>query len=97
MFKLFNLFNLKMLYTTKLSNTYLCVKLYGKKEYIAYKYNCMQFDTNEKAHVYYTDKCINGKVDSSALIPVCKFAPEYFHPIILNYKLSKLVNAHIIK
>lgn len=82
----------------KISKIYLCVKPRDKMEYFSLNYNCIKFDTYEEADKYYNTKIDACNVESSTMMPVCKFVPEFLHPSILNYKLSKLfINAHISK
>ena len=89
---------LKNIYNAPVCKIYLCVKLHDKMECFSLNYNCIKFDTYKEADEYYKEKFENNvRVDSSTLMPVCKYIPEYFHPLILNYKLSKLfIDAHII-
>ena len=96
-----NMFNYitsqKNLYTPSVSKIYLCVKLRDKMEYFYLNYNCIKFDTYEEADKYYKKSFEDKTIESSTMMPVCKYVPEYFHPMILNYKLSKLfIDAHII-
>jgi hypothetical protein len=63
----------------------------------------MPFETYKEADDYYNMQYNNGdmsncKIERSTIIPVCKFVPAPLHPMILNYKLSKLfINAEIEK
>ena len=68
------------------SNTfiYLCVKPRDKMEYFSMDYNCIKFDTYEEADKYYNTKINACNVESSTMMPVCKFVPEFLHSSILN-------------
>jgi hypothetical protein len=82
----------------KISKVYLCVKPRDKMEYFSMDHNCIKFDTYEEAYKYYKTNIDKNKIEYSTMMPVCKFVPEFLHPSILNYKLSKLfINAHISK
>ena len=81
---------------------YLCVKMKDKMkdkwEFSSLHYNCIPFDTYEEADKFYDSKYDKNKVESSTMMPVCKYVPSAFHPAILNYKLAKLfINAHLLE
>ena len=76
---------------------YLCVKMKNKMDFHSLHYNCISFDTYEEADKFYDSNYDKNKVESSAMMPVCKYVPSAFHPTILNYKLAKLfINAHLL-
>ena len=83
--------------STYASKIYLCVKMREQKEFIPLQYNCIAFDTYEEADKFYDSNYDKNKVEYSTMMPVCKYVPSAFHPVILNYKLAKVfVNAHIL-
>lgn len=87
-----NYFDLKSFLPTNSTKIYLCVKLHENDK----NYNCIKFDTYNEADIYYNSCYKDTKVEYSTMLPVCKYIPEYFHPSILNYKLSKIfINASI--
>ena len=78
---------------SNVNKIYLCVKM----ERFSLHYNCIPFTTYEEANNFYNSNYDKGRVESSTMMPVCKYVPSAFHPAILNYKLAKLfINAHIL-
>jgi hypothetical protein len=83
------------------SKIYLCVKMKDKMkdkwEFSSLHYNCIPFNTYEEADNFYNSNYDKGRVESSTMMPVCKYVPTTFHPAILNYKLAKLfINANLL-
>jgi hypothetical protein len=82
---------------------YLCVKPLDKMEFWSLNFHCMPFETYEEADNYYNKQynssdAQNCKIERSTIMPVCKFVPAPLHPMILNYKLSKLfINAEVYR
>ena len=58
---------------------YLCVKPQNKMDL---------WSLNREAHVYYNNNYNKNNVIT--LVPVCKYIPTPFHPLVLNYKLAKI-------
>ena len=83
-------------YKANASKIYLCVKMRDNIDFFSRRYNCIPFDTYEDADTFYDNNYNKNKVESSTMMPVCKYVPSAFHPAILNYKLAKVfINAHI--
>jgi hypothetical protein len=80
------------------NKVYLCVKPLDKMEYYSLNCRCIPFDTYKEADDYYVNHFLknNIEIQMSTLVPVCKYIPTAYQPVILNYKLSKLfINAQV--
>ncbi len=53
-------------------------------------FHCYIFPTYENAYKYYKKMNYNEENNRVALITICKWVPNFFHPYLLKHKLTRL-------
>ena len=76
--------SIERFYPNSHSCIYLCIK-YKTTNY----YKCIKFDNFEMADNFYKNKCTKTKIESSTMMPVCKYVPNFVQHHILDYKLKR--------
>ena len=68
------------------SCVYLCMKATPSSAFI-----CRRFDTYYDADKYYYEACKNIYVDTSLMVPACKYVPQLAVNYVLHYKPSQFL------